>query len=365
MSSSKRLFLTCLIALFPAYTFFQMGMLNVLGNYWLEENLAMGGQTAYLSSAYLYADAFMLIFAGVLLDHVKLSKLIPLALGLNIIGTFMILLHQTLFWLIMSRAISGLGHAFALLALFRVAILLFDEKKHGFVIGLGLTIAIAGGFMSEGPFDRILLICGWKIGLGLDVFIGLALLFLMSFLLRRYAPLLSQGKGEKLLHDYFSGFAAAAKKPVNYLCAIYICCMSMPLMIYGLIWGNDYLEMHDHFSSVQASFASGLLFAGLAVGFPVVGWVSDHFKHRSYAMVFGAAITFFMLVLFNLTHKQSFLMVCLVLFVMSFFSASQAIGYTMIGEQNPRASASSAMGFSNVILMGLTATIQLALNHFI
>lgn len=364
MKISKRWVIILLVTLFPTYAFFQMGMLNVLGNYWLKENLVAGQDVAYFSSAYLYADAFMLIFSGVLLDHLKPSKIIPLALLVNVLGTFMLLVNQGVAWLVLARAIGGLGHAFALISAFRVAILLFEEHTHGLIIGVILTIAILGGFIAQAPFDKFLLVHGWRVGVVIDSTVGILLFLLMQLTFKHQNNLLNVNVTKAAsCSQYFSGLIKAATMLANYLCGVYICLMSLPLMIYGMLWGDDYLETHYALSSIDASFASGMLFIGLIIGFPIVGWVSDKFINRIWTMVLGALLTFILMLLFANAGHLSFFIICLLLLFVGFFSASQSIGYTVIGEINPKAINSSAMGFSNVILMFLTASIQLGLNH--
>ena len=366
MKTSKFWLITLITALFPAYTFFQMGMLNVLGNYWLKYNPFVGHDVVYFSSAYLYADAFMLIFSGVILDHLKSSKVIPLALFINVIGTIMLLVSQNITWLILARLIGGLGHAFALISAFRMAILLFEENKHGVVIGATLTIAILGGFIAQAPFEKFILAYGWKAGVLADSVVGIVLVFVLWFTFKSQRNLLNQNVTKAIsLYQYFSGLIKASKLPANYLCGIYICLMSLPLMVYGMLWGNDYLETRYALSAIDASFASGMLFIGLIIGFPIIGWLSDRLRNRRRSMIYGALITFLLMLFFATASHLSFLSICILLLSIGFFSASQSIGYAVVGEINPKETNSSAMGFSNVILMFLTASIQLILNDAI
>lgn len=365
MKLSKPILITLLIALFPAYTFFQMGMLNVLGSHWLKEHILAEHDVAYFSSAYLYADALMLIFSGILLDHCKPSKLIPLALLINVIGTFMLLVSHSVPWLILARIIGGLGHAFALVSAFRIGILLFDKNKHGAVIGTILTIAILGSFMAQAPFDKVITLWGWKTALSVDSTLGVILLLFMYLIFTREAETLNTSVTEAAsFKEYFAGLFQAIKVPANYFCGLYICLLSLPLMLYGMLWGDDYLEAHYGLSSMDSSCASGMLFVGLIIGFPIVGWLSDKFANRRNALFLGAISTFLFLLLFTYARQLSFFEICTTLLLIGFCSASQAIGYAAVGELNPASSNSSAMGFSNVILMSLTASIQLALNQF-
>lgn len=267
--------LCLIISIFPMFCFFQMNLFNVLGNYWVKASITTSDSIGYYSAAYIYGDAAMLLFTGLLLDRFSIAKLIFFAMILKVTSIAMILTFQTPAWIIAFRILGGFGHAFALLSAFRLAILLFDEHHHGLMIGLVLTIALLGGTLAQAHLDRFIYCFGWQTAILTDFFVGLALLIVIPLILnsnKNYIPH-TQHQGFNAV-SYFRDFKIVARCSGNYLCAIYICLLSLPLMLLGAVWGDSYLKAHFHINEIQSSIVISLLFIGLIIGFPCIGFLS-------------------------------------------------------------------------------------------
>lgn len=82
-------------------------------------------------------------------------------------------------------------------------------------------------------------------------------------------------------------------------------------------------------------------------------------------MIVGATATLMMLGLILYANISNVYCISALFLALGFLSSSQIIGYTVLGEINTAEITSTAMGFSNVLLMSFTATIQLIFNSIL
>ena len=90
--------LVCLIAsCFFSYELVQLHMLNAISPMLMKDLALSTTDFSALCSTYLLADVIFLIPAGIILDRFSVKKIILMALGLCIVGTFGFAFSTTLY----------------------------------------------------------------------------------------------------------------------------------------------------------------------------------------------------------------------------------------------------------------------------
>lgn len=355
MERTKGTVICLLAALFPFYTFFQMDILDALTPHLMSAYELTSVQVGWLASAYLYADALILLPAGIFLDHFSTRKLIISAFGLVLVGVLWFLLSHTFVNFLLARVFIGTGHAFALLSCFRLITKQVSPKAQGTIIGLTMTIAILGGTVAQAPLTLLIQALGWHYALLINLIAGVVIWTVLALLLPQ--PKLENhckfSLGLILTHVWQS-----VKQIQNWLAGGYVIFLSAPMMVLGAVWGITYLEKIYGFSPTQASLSTTLIFIGMLIGSPIMGFLSDFLSRRRAILLISALVGLGAYSLF-LTTGRSPLIIYMLFFTMGLFSSSQSLCYLLIMENNPRYLTSTAMSISNVIIMAGIATIQL------
>jgi MFS family permease len=343
-------------ALFPFYAFIQMNILDVLNPY-LQATLSISSEKiGSLAASYVYADAFFLIPAGFLLDRYPVNRLLLLGFSINLMGTFIFILSANFTIALMARFMAGMGHAFALISCFKLVTQWFPTRRHALLIGTIITIALCGGAAAQAPFAYLIEKFNLHTALTINIIIGCIALCVIGLFFRKIAD---KNNASETKRHFLENLNAAWRNPQNWLCGFYICLSSLPLMLLGAVWGATYLVHHHHLTAPLASWVTMMIFLGMIMGSPIMGWISDSIKKRKLPMMIGALFSLITTIIILMQPIESFVVLLLLFFALGFFSSAQVVGYAMIAESNSTAITSIAMGFSNVLIMAGSATFQL------
>ncbi|MBS0626718.1 MAG: MFS transporter, partial [Verrucomicrobia bacterium] len=136
MKAQVKGWIVCLVAAcFFCYELVQLHMLNAISPMLMKDLSLSATDFSALCSTYLLADVIFLIPAGIILDRVSVRKVILIALGLCIVGTFGFAFSTTMTQAAVSHFLSGIGNAFCFLSCMMLANSWFG-KKSSFVMGV-------------------------------------------------------------------------------------------------------------------------------------------------------------------------------------------------------------------------------------
>lgn len=127
-----------------------------------------------------------------------------------------------------------------------------------------------------------------------------------------------------------------------------------PTASFGEQWGASFLSLNQGISIEAAGHQTGMMFIGLAIGCPVLGWISDRIKSRLLVMRTSAVVCFLMFVLVvygNLLPGHEYLspqIYTLILFIYGFANSGIVSSYALASEINPRRLTGIALGVANM-----------------
>ena len=128
-------------------------------------------------------------------------------------------------------------------------------------------------------------------------------------------------------------------------------------MVIGALWGKDYLMSVQGISAEQASFVISMVFFGLIVGCPLLGWISDRLARRKTPMIIGGLLNLAWISLIIDFH-WSYPGLMIAFFILGVFSSSQIIAYPLIMESSPPHIIASSEALSATLIMGGGAVFQ-------
>lgn len=286
-----------------------------------------------LAATFYYAYMVTQLFVGILLDKYSTRRLTSAAIFCCTMGVLLFSKAETVFMAGLSRALMGIGVAFATVSYMKLAADWFSPKKYAFVSGLLATAAMAGAVFGQAPLAWVVDQVGWRqclFGVGI-VGLGLASLF---FLVVRDAPN-TVDEQRAIASVSFKDIITVLKSKQNWFLTLYSGLAFSPVAVFGGLWGNPFLEQAYHLSKTQAASKVSLVFVGLGLGSPILGTLSDRLGTRRRVMFISTLISAVALLLVLYCTLLSVHFLSLLLFLFGFGLGAFMLVFAMGKEMNP------------------------------
>ncbi len=351
--STCRSWSICFVAsLFFFYEIVQLTVFNTISGDLTRVFSLSTLELCHLSAYYLYACAVFLLPAGLLLDRFSTKKLLVITCGLCTLGTVLIPAASTVEVATLGRILTGIGNTIAFLGCMRLICRWFPANRIALAMGLSVTIAMTGGIVSQTPFALLINIIGWQQAMFINAAIGGIITLLIIFIVKD-APS-SYTRSTQLVNSvahigFWNSLKKASSKLQNWLCGLYTSCLNLPVMMIGALWGNLYLTQGRGFSATQAGNITSLIFFGLIIGAPLMGWLSDRLKSRRKPMLISSC-AIFLVILAIIYLSLPTITLSILFFTLGFLSGSQVLSYPVVSESNPPHLESTCLGLVAVIV---------------
>lgn len=340
-------------ALFFFFAIFQMSLFNTISAQLMLDFDMSPVSLGSLSSLYFYANAFLSLPAGLLLDRYSSRFLLLIIMGMCVVSTAVFGLTHSVIIAGICRALWGMGNAFAFLGCMRLAALSFPSHRVALVMGLLITVGMLGGIVAQTPLTILVTIVDWRNAMLISAAVGLMIWLIMYVFL--VDKITDQPYRKPTL---WLNLKRVMGNSQNWLCSLYACSLNLPVVLLGILWGNLYLTQARYLSVTQASFVTSMIFVGIIIGSPLMGTISDRMGSRRKPMLLGALLILIMVNLIIYVPDLSWMQLTLLFFLLGFLSSAQVISFPTIAESNPENVASTAMSIVGILMHTVGALIQ-------
>lgn len=281
------------------------------------------------TGAFILGFACMQIPAGYLLDKFSPRIVVSGGVLLLALGNIFISITDNLAVFTFANFIQGIGASFAFVAAAVLISQWFSAKFFPVLFGLTQTLSCILAGVLHYYFKLELMTHTWnELYQRLAVF-GLILFVLSSILVR--SP-----------HDYLRDDSISLKKSLAVvfknkqilLCSLAAAMSFGVLLAYASLW---YMHIQRYYlvDPLQSLMISGLIFAGIGIGTPLLGWFSNAVKSR--VMVIHLTLvsgTMMLLLGIYLPHYSinSYIITKIVSFLIGFLLSGSMLFYTMVSE---------------------------------
>lgn len=304
-----------------------------------------------LAASYFFAYAFAQIPVGLLIDRYGTRLLLTLACFLITIASFLFAYTDNIFLATYCRILIGFGSAFAFVGCLKVAANWFPAHRFAFIVGLTNLFGVVGALIGGNPIAHAVDAFGWRDIMYSSGVIGLVITFLLWKIVRD-AP-----KSKKTELIRFKLLAVIQNRQ-TWLIAIFAGCMVAPIVSYSELWGVTYLMNTYNLSRPDAAHITTLTFIGIAIGGPMIGWLSDYFRQRTVFMAFGltGALISMSLILFGPQLPLWFVSFLHIIF--GFFTSTMLLCFSLNSEATAPGIRATTIAFTNSIIMLSGALLQ-------
>ena len=317
---------------------------------------ALGGLTA----AFYYAYIMMQIPVGILVDRYGPKRLLVSSTFLCALSTILFALAKNIETAYLARFIMGFCAAFAFVGTLKLVSNWFPRRRFALVAGMTQALGMLGACVGDAPMALIFHAFGWRVSMMYlaGAFIGVALLILIFVKDKPSVPPDLTRSVEPAARASFEGLVDDLKHVLGkgqlWLNCLFIGLLYAPTSSFAGLWGVTYLRSLHHFSTDDSATAVGMVFIGLTVGCPIMGWLSGHFKTRIKTMRLSIVLSLILLCFITYTPELSLTEVTVLLFCYGLCNSGLIPSYTLSSELFEKRLAGTALGLTNMcsVLIG-------------
>ena len=287
----------------------------------------------------------MLIPAGYLLDRFNIRNVVGSGLFLLALGNFTLTYSTNLPLFCASNFVQGIGASFAFLAAGKLVSQWFAPKLFPIMFGLTQSLSCVLAAIIHYKLVIALQTMTWQ-----DIYLKLSVLGFVLFVIAAIivkSPKKAKEKTKSL--SLSKSLGLVCKNSQVWLCAISAATSFGVLAAYGSFW---YLNVQKFYSvdTTNSLIISGLVFAGIGVGTPLLGWISNKLKSRRLVIHFSLVLgTIFLILSLYLPHfnLDNFLVIQAVSFLLGVFLSGAMLFYTCASELATDQTRAVALGVIN------------------
>lgn len=306
-----------------------------------------------ISAFYFYAYAPMQLPAGLLFDRYGPRKLMTAALLLCAAGSFFFASTDSVVTASFGRFLIGIGSAFSFIGVLVLLSRWFPAQYFAIFAGIAQLMSSVGAMFGEVPLAALTGAVGWRRASFILAAVGVVLAVLLWSFIRDYPHEPTQAMPTRRFRDEWRRLMQVCSRSHTWLTGAYAFAIWTPIAVFAALWGVPFLEERYQVSVVVASGLCSMIWLGIGIGSPLLGWFSDRFCSRRLALIISAVLGLVATCILLYLDTVSLRWMYLVLFTLGFGAGGQTVSFAVVKDNNPAHLVGTASGFNNLsVLVG-------------
>ncbi|MFP8951870.1 MFS transporter [Natrialbaceae archaeon A-arb3/5] len=314
-----------------------------------------GTQLGTLHAVFFWVYAIMQIPTGILADRVGPRRTAVAGAAVMNTGAIWFALANSYYGAFVARGLVGLGGSVIFVCMLRFCASWYRADEFGTMSGLSFAVSGFGGVLATTPLALAVSATGWRTTIGWLGVLGLLFSVVVYAFVRDtptragFEPIEGVPGQETLTNAQLRGHLSSVLRDrwVWVVSLMIFCATGVNLTLFGL-WGVPYVVQTYGVSVTYASTFTLLGGAGLMVGPPAIGWLSDRLERRVGLMVAGGAAFVVCLGTVAALGEPPLWVVGAAFFFAGALLGAFVLGYTIVKERHP----SEASGISTSVVNG-------------
>ncbi|CZI02464.1 D-glucarate permease [Legionella pneumophila] len=306
-----------------------------------------------ISAFYFYAYAPTQLPAGVLYDRYGPRKLMTFAIVLCAFGSAFFASTDSVFTACIGRFLIGIGSAFSFIGVLVLISRWFPPYYFAILAGVAQLMSSVGAMFGEMPLAALIDLVGWRSASFILAGVGFLLAILFWVFIRDYPHQQNQTIPDHYLRDEWKRLVAVCKHAYTWIIGGYAFAIWTPIAVFAALWGVPFLQEKFQVSVVAASGLCSMIWLGIGVGSPLLGWLSDKLESRRIALIISAVLGLIATLIILYWSELSYNWTYVVLFVLGLGAGGQTVSFAVVKENNTPELVGTASGFNNLsVLIG-------------
>lgn len=316
----------------------------------LMRDFAIGaGTLGVMASFYFYSYTLMQIPTGILFDIFSPRSLLTFSIAVCSLGALFFGISDSVGIASLGRFLMGIGSAFAFIGVLVVASQWFPRRAFALLVGIAQLLAALGALGGELPLAAAVNAAGWRSVITVLGYAGLGLCVLVFLFMRGHPD------HHRELHPsarfFESDFGLVFRNPQTYWVALYAFSGWAPVAVFAALWGVPFLMHKYDVSNTTAALATSMVWLGIALIAPIIGYLSDLMKKRlipiTTCAIVGLVSTLIVIYVDSLPFYWNFPL----LFLMGFASSGQILSFAIVQDINKPSIVGTAIGVNNMAVV--------------
>lgn len=248
-----------------------------------------GAVLGSLAAMYFYVYVLMQLPSGVMADTLGPRVTVSAGVLFAAFGSLFFAVAPSLFLAFVGRFLVGLGVSVIFVSILKFQAVWFSPGEFALITGLLILVGNAGAMLASTPLALLVSAFGWRFSFLLIALLSV-IIAILCWTIVRDVP------SETTHQMTVAPFAERIRENLGQLSLVILNWKSWPpfLVAFGIygtliafqgMWGIPYLmQVYDLSRTVSATLML-LIAAGMAIGAPLIGFVSDRFKRRKLPMI--------------------------------------------------------------------------------
>lgn len=346
-------FIFFLAASFYLYEFILQVAPSVMAESMMKTFDVSGAGFGFISAFYFYAYAPTQLPAGVLYDRYGPRKLMTFAIMLCALGSAFFASTDSVLTASLGRFLIGIGSAFSFIGVLVLLSRWFPPHYFAILAGVAQLMSSVGAMFGEMPLAALINQIGWRNASFLLAAVGFILAGFFWLFIRDFPHQQNQTIPNHYLRDEWKRLVAVCKHSYTWIIGSYACCIWTPIAVFAALWGVPYLQEKFQISVVMASGLCSMIWLGIGVGSPLLGWMSDRIESRRVALILSSILGLLATLILLYWPPLNLHWTYLVCFILGLGAGGQTVSFAVVKENNPPELVGTASGFNNLsVLIG-------------
>ena len=301
-----------------------------------------------LSSSFYYPYIVLQIPAGILVSRFGVRSVLITGAALCTVASFLFAVSQTAGFAEATRILMGLGAAPTVVCAMTLAAQWFPQRMFPLLAALTEIAGMTGAAVGQETLGAIVEHAGWRAGMIACGAFSAVLLVLIVALVR-------DRSGHGADDEHWPGFTQIKRS-----------LLSMPVLSvataggfvasagvgFGMLWGVSYFQTYHHLSLSAASICASFYFWGCLPGMLGFAWLCSRWGRPALLLALGAVGTAVALALLLFVLRGQVAQSA-AMFLLGVANSSYALSFTMVKDKVPAQLSGTAMGLTNMTIMGI------------